>query len=153
MHKQFVSVCITRAQPTMSMIHDGCCSLPRCPGNLCYSILMMHQHQSSAPRPTIADGAAMYLLIGKPMLPYGRGWSVFLLWVCAHIGGFLAAQVRSSPPHTHPECGSALSAWQVFSSLVCVHVGSHLTAQVCSDVPQKQRQRSRVQAHCKCSVV
>ena len=35
----------------------------------------------------------MYLLIGKPMLPYGRGWSVFLLWVCAHIGGFLAAQV------------------------------------------------------------
>ena len=42
----------------------------------------------------------MYLLIGKPMLPYGRGWSVFLLWVCAHIGGFLAAQVRSST-HRH----------------------------------------------------
>ena len=30
------------------------------------------------------------------MLPYGKGWSVFLLWVCAHVGGFLAVQVGTA---------------------------------------------------------
>ena len=32
------------------------------------------------------------------MLPLkGKGWAVFLLWVCAHVGGFLAVQVGLPP--------------------------------------------------------
>ena len=41
--------------------------------------------------------AALYLLLGEPMLPYAQGWSLFLLWVCAHIGGFIAIQVGLPP--------------------------------------------------------
>ena len=31
------------------------------------------------------------------MLPYAEGWSLFLLWVCAHIGGFIAIKVGLPP--------------------------------------------------------
>ncbi|KAK9814951.1 hypothetical protein WJX73_002939 [Symbiochloris irregularis] len=41
--------------------------------------------------------AALYLLLGGPMLPFAQGWSLFLLWVCAHVGGFLAIQVGLPP--------------------------------------------------------
>lgn len=41
--------------------------------------------------------AALYLLLGRPMLPFAQGWSLFLLWVCAHVGGFLAIQVGLPP--------------------------------------------------------
>ena len=41
--------------------------------------------------------AALYLLLGEPMLPYAQGWAVFFLWVCAHIGGFIAIKVGLPP--------------------------------------------------------
>ncbi|KAL3134630.1 hypothetical protein ABBQ32_007644 [Trebouxia sp. C0010 RCD-2024] len=41
--------------------------------------------------------AALYLLLGRPMLPPGEGWALFLLWVCAHIGGFAANKVNLPP--------------------------------------------------------
>lgn len=31
------------------------------------------------------------------MLPPGEGWALFLLWVCAHIGGFTANKVNLPP--------------------------------------------------------
>ena len=31
------------------------------------------------------------------MLPYAQGWAVFFLWVCAHIGGFIAIRVGLPP--------------------------------------------------------
>lgn len=31
------------------------------------------------------------------MLPPGEGWALFLLWVCAHIGGFAANKVNLPP--------------------------------------------------------
>ena len=43
------------------------------------------------------DAAALYLLLGRPMLPPGEGWALFLLWVCAHIGGFTANKVNLPP--------------------------------------------------------
>ena len=43
------------------------------------------------------DIAALYLLLGRPMLPPGEGWALFLLWVCAHIGGFAANKVNLPP--------------------------------------------------------
>ena len=39
----------------------------------------------------------MYLLLGKVMLPPKEGWGLFLLWVCAHIGGFTANKVNLPP--------------------------------------------------------
>ena len=41
--------------------------------------------------------AALYLLLGKVMLPPREGWALFLLWVCAHIGGFTANKVNLPP--------------------------------------------------------
>ncbi|DBB10964.1 TPA: hypothetical protein ACH3X3_007414 [Trebouxia sp. C0006] len=41
--------------------------------------------------------AALYLLLGKVMLPPKEGWGLFLLWVCAHIGGFTANKVNLPP--------------------------------------------------------
>ena len=43
------------------------------------------------------NAAALYLLLGRPMLPPGEGWALFLLWVCAHIGGFTANKVNLPP--------------------------------------------------------
>lgn len=31
------------------------------------------------------------------MLPPEKGWALFLLWVCAHIGGFTANKVNLPP--------------------------------------------------------
>ena len=31
------------------------------------------------------------------MLPYAEGWAIFFLWVCAHIGGFIAIKVGMPP--------------------------------------------------------
>lgn len=45
----------------------------------------------------VIDIAALYLLLGRPMLPPGEGWALFLLWVCAHIGGFAANKVNLPP--------------------------------------------------------
>ena len=36
-------------------------------------------------------------MLGKVMLPPNQGWAVFLIWVCAHVGGYIAARV-SLPP-------------------------------------------------------
>ena len=41
--------------------------------------------------------AALYLLLGGPMLPPNKGWAVFLLWICAHAGGYIAARVNLPP--------------------------------------------------------
>lgn len=41
--------------------------------------------------------AALYLLLGRVMLPPGEGWALFLLWVCAHVGGFVASKVNLPP--------------------------------------------------------
>lgn len=41
--------------------------------------------------------AALYLLLGKVMLPPREGWALFLLWICAHIGGFTASKVNLPP--------------------------------------------------------
>ena len=31
------------------------------------------------------------------MLPPNKGWAVFLLWICAHAGGYIAARVNLPP--------------------------------------------------------
>lgn len=31
------------------------------------------------------------------MLPPEEGWALFLLWVCAHVGGFVASKVNLPP--------------------------------------------------------
>lgn len=41
--------------------------------------------------------AALYLLLGRAMLPPEEGWALFLLWVCAHVGGFVASKVNLPP--------------------------------------------------------
>ena len=41
--------------------------------------------------------AALYLLLGRVMLPPEEGWALFLLWVCAHVGGFVASKVNLPP--------------------------------------------------------
>ena len=41
--------------------------------------------------------AALYLLLGGPMLPPNKGWAVFLLWICAHAGGYIAARANLPP--------------------------------------------------------
>ena len=38
--------------------------------------------------------AGLWLALGgEVMLPFGVGWSVFLIWACAHVGGYAATQV------------------------------------------------------------
>lgn len=40
----------------------------------------------------------LYLMLGKEMLPpTGKGWSLFLLWACSHIAGFVASQLNLPP--------------------------------------------------------
>lgn len=42
--------------------------------------------------------AGLYLALGgNIMLPFGVGWSVFLIWACAHVGGYAATQVCHRP--------------------------------------------------------
>jgi hypothetical protein len=41
--------------------------------------------------------AGLYLALGgEVMLPFGVGWSVFLIWACAHVGGYVATQALPS---------------------------------------------------------
>ncbi|KAK9818378.1 hypothetical protein WJX72_011662 [[Myrmecia] bisecta] len=41
--------------------------------------------------------AALYLALGSAMLPWHQGWSVFLLWACAHVAGFVAIKCNLPP--------------------------------------------------------
>ena len=42
--------------------------------------------------------AGLYLALGgNIMLPFGVGWSVFLIWACAHVGGYAATQACHRP--------------------------------------------------------
>ncbi|KAK9826675.1 hypothetical protein WJX74_009403 [Apatococcus lobatus] len=41
--------------------------------------------------------AALYLLLGKVMLPPREGWALFLLWTCAHIGGAISSYATLPP--------------------------------------------------------
>ncbi|KAK9826104.1 hypothetical protein WJX81_003950 [Elliptochloris bilobata] len=39
--------------------------------------------------------AGLWLALGADvMLPFGVGWSVFLIWACAHVGGYVATQLN-----------------------------------------------------------
>lgn len=58
----------------------GACTRQQC--DMCQSLLLP---------------AALYLLLGGPMLPPNKGWAVFLLWICAHAGGYIAARVNLPP--------------------------------------------------------
>ena len=48
---------------------------------------------------SLALGVGIYAVLwlalgGEVMLPFGVGWSVFLIWACAHVGGYAATQVH-----------------------------------------------------------
>ena len=63
--------------------------------NLVFLEVMIKSRQHSAN--WLCYHAALYLLLGKVMLPPREGWALFLLWVCAHIGGFTANKVNLPP--------------------------------------------------------
>ena len=75
--------------------------------------------------------AGLWLALGgEVMLPFGVGWSVFLIWACAHVGGYAATQV---PNWLSAACGYtyATNARRDVAMFYCWGV--------CSNYPLAQR--------------
>lgn len=65
--------------------------------------------------------AGLWLALGgEVMLPFGVGWSVFLIWACAHVGGYAATQVQNLPS---PACTDATKARRAVALIHCWSVG------------------------------
>jgi hypothetical protein len=42
---------------------------------------------------SLAAYAALYLAVGGPFKPNGLMWTLCMLWVTSHVGGYISAQV------------------------------------------------------------
>ena len=71
------------------------------PSHVCRELTECQVSDKPACTGYLALGVGIYAglwlaLGGEVMLPYGVGWSVFLIWACAHVGGYAATQVQNS---------------------------------------------------------